>query len=173
MSDKEWMDVLMGHADKLVDLRDEATELEAKQKDLNAQIMKLEQSTIPELMDLYGLKGITLDSGASLSVVEDLKCKIPASQTEEACSWLEANGDGGVIKRKFDIEFPKEETAWADKFERDLAQRIRPLNVKRTKGVHPQTLKALLKGYKSKGVPFTDDVNKMFGVFMQKKVQIT
>lgn len=173
MSEKEWMDVLMGHADKLMELRDESTELEIKQKALNAQMLQLEQSTIPELMDLYGLKSIGLDSGASLSVVEDLRCKIPANQVEAACEWLENNGDGGVIKRKFNIEFPKEETAWADKFERDLAQRVRPLNVNRTKGVHPGTLKALLKGYKSKGVPFTDDVNKMFGVFMQKKVQIT
>ncbi len=173
MSNEEWMDVLMKHANELVRLRDEQLELENQLTELKSQSLKLEQHTIPELMDIHNLKSIGLSSGASLTVKEELNCKIPASQIDIACDWLEKHGDGGVIKRKFNIEFPKEETPWANKFERDLAQRVRPLNVTRTKGVHPQTLRALLKGYKASGVPFTDDVNKMFGVFMKKKVQIT
>lgn len=171
--EKQWMDVLMEHAETLLRLRDEQDELIKKTKEINAMVMKLEQHTIPELMDIHDLKGIVLNSGASLTVVEDLKCKIPVAQNEAACNWVEARGDGRVVKREFKIDFPKEEDAWADKFERDLAQRVRPLNVKRTKGINAQTLKALLKGYKAEGVPFTEEVNKLFGVFIMKKVQIT
>ena len=171
--DPDWMEQLTTHTDELMDLREEQEYLAKKLKESKERSDVLEQRTIPDIMDLHKLELIKLKSGFSVSVIADLKCKIAASTQDKAFEWLEEGGHGGVIKREFHIDFPKEEESWANKFERDLAQRVRPLNVSRKKSVHSGTLKALLKGETTKGYAFTDEEKKMFGIYTVKNVKIT
>ena len=68
------------------------------------------------------------------------------------------------------IEFGKEDEPWARKFLRDCAQRVRPLNMKHKKDVHPSTLQAWVRKRLDDG----DEIPmEKFGVYRQRMTQVT
>jgi hypothetical protein len=141
-------------------------ELEAAKK----RFRVLRERTLPKaLEDAGNLEDITIDG---LRIERDIKLRgsIPKDKAEEAFSWLEEHGHGKIIKRQFQIEFGKDEDTWADKFERDCAQRKKPLALSRKKAVHPGTLLAFLRTELEKG----DDIPlETFGVYRQNFAKVT
>lgn len=127
---------------------------------------------LPELLDEAELGDsiITTPAGHKVQLGVAIRGTIPTVTEEKAFAWLEENKNGKLIKRTFAIEFGKGDEAWANKFERDCAQRKRPLNLKRKKGVHPQTLQSFVRQQLEEGVDFPMD---LFGVFRQRFAKVT
>ena len=125
---------------------------------------------LPDLMDELELSEFTTMGGVKLKLAENIRGSIPAATAEDAFAWLEEHGHDRLIKRTFQIEFGKDQEAWANKFERDCAQRKRQLNIKRKKGVHPQSLHAFVREQLEEGVAIPMQI---FGVFRQRYVRVT
>ncbi len=150
---------------RVANLDDQLTEAKAV-------LRRICEVSLPLLLEEAGLhlSTITTPSGITVKVSEAIRGSIPKGKEEPAFKWLEENNNGKLIKRTFAIEFGKEEEKWADKFERDCAQRKKPLNIKRKKGVHPQTLQSFVRQQLDAGKHIPMDV---FGVYRQRFTKVS
>ncbi len=150
---------------------------------------ELEESVLPEIMEVKCLQSsASYPDGLKVVIKTDYYANIPSQshidklkdadeaqrlqeRLDEAMDWIKQNAPD-VIKRKFEIMFSadEEDQKLADKFERDLAQRKRPLPVCRSATVHPQTLNALVR-------QLIDDGHQLprekLGVYEKKVAKIT
>lgn len=148
-------------SDKLTDLGslvqrlDEANrqlaDLEDQVKAQKKVIKELSEQHIPDLFKEMGnLKSLELEDGRKVSVAEDFAISIKKATQEEAFSWLRENGKEEIIKRKLGIQF--------DRGEGDEAQAAAELllannlSFSDTESVHPQTLKASMRGMIEEGI---------------------
>lgn len=165
--------------DKLAELSNLATKLAeaetvvvTKERELAAAqevVRELSEKTIPEMMDALEMKEFTTRGGLSISIKEAIRASIPEARKSEAIIWLDTNGYGSLVKRKFVVAFGKDEERWADKFARDLAQRKRQLKVDQDKSVHPKTLASFVKEQLENGAYVPE---ALFGVFRQRYAKI-
>lgn len=161
-------DDVLGQLTILADLQRRAeakvAAIEAELKIAQARLASIADKQIPELMQSVGMEKFTTRDGFTVEVRRDLKARMAeAAEAREAqVVWLEDHGQGAIVKRQFVITFPKDEMAWAAKFERDMAQRKKPLDCVRRMDVHNGQLVAALKEMKASGVdvPF-----KLFQAF--------
>ena len=94
------------------------------------------------------------------------------TKTEErqaAVDILEDHELEGLIKRELKISFNRDETRWADKFERDLAQRKRAVRCSRTMKVEPSTLKATMRRRLEAGEEVDYD---LFNIHIQRVAKV-
>ncbi len=128
------------------------------------EVVKVAPAGVPATYD-YGD-----DAGAGFEGTKGSDLSVPFLGVLQANSpQVEDNKNGKLIKRTFAIEFGKGDEKWADKFERDCAQRVKPLNIKRKKGVHSGTLQAFIKKALEEGVDIPLDV---FGAYRQRFAKI-
>lgn len=120
---------------------------------------------IPETMELARQKEVTTLDGFKITVKKKIRASIPEASKAKAFAWLEETGNGSLIKREFKIFFGREDAAWAKKFERDMAQRKKPLDCTRKEFVETNTLTAFLGKQIEAGV---DVPLPLFGAFPQK-----
>lgn len=139
--------------------------LEEQLKEAKGTVTHLGEHVLPTLMDEADLGDFTTKDGIFISVNERIRASIPARSHVEAIKWLEENGEDSIIKRQFTIEFGRDENGWADKFERDLAQRKKKLHCKRKTSVHPQTLAKAIGDKLAEGVEVPMET---FGAFRQR-----
>ena len=164
---------------KLAKLAEEQERLEGlvadKMKELKEaqlQLADISEKRLPELMDELELKTFETSEGLKINIKETMRASITQSkpeQQQEAFTWLEDHGHGHLIKREFKIEFGKSENKWADKFERDLAKRKKPLRATRKMSVHSGSLAAFLAEELAKGV---DVPLEIFNGFRQQYTKI-
>lgn len=139
--------------------------LEEQLQEAKKNVQHLSERVLPELMDAAEMTSFTTKEGIVIGVSERIRASIPAKTHKEALGWLEDNGEAGIIKRTFTIEFGRDDNKWADKFERDMKQRKKPLPVKRKAAVHPQTLAKAITDKLEAGV---DVPMETFGAFRQR-----
>lgn len=106
---------------------------------------KLREETIPSMFAELGVEKLTLSDGSTFSCTQEVYAAIPAPRREEAYSWLEENGFGGLIKTNVEIPFGKGELELARELLDKLATELGVTNGTILREVHPQTLKAFLK----------------------------
>lgn len=143
--------------------------LEEQLKEAQAELRMIAEQELPALMDAAEQVKLTTKDGIEIQVAEAIRANIPEANKDKAFSWLEDNNHGRLIKREFKIEFGKDEEAWANKFERDLAKRKKPLRVSRKKAVNPQTLSAFVREQLAEGVSLPMD---LLGVFRQRFTKV-
>ena len=131
----------------------EVARLEEELAAAKVAVKDISERRLPELMELARQTKLTTTDGIHVELDEKVYASIPKAKAGIAFKWLEDNKHGDIIKRTFTIAFGKDEDKWADKFERDMKQRKKPLPVKREKKVHPQTLAALIREMLEQGVP--------------------
>lgn len=124
---------------------------------------------IPELMDAAGQTLITTKDGIVVQMDEIVRASIKEENRPKAHAWLNDNGHGNLIKRSFNIEFNKDEEAWAAKFQRDLEQRKKPVRVKRKDAVHSGTLTSFVKEMLAEGKEIPQE---LLGVFRQRVAKL-
>jgi|TARA_R110002096_G_scaffold203430_12_gene388590 hypothetical protein len=122
---------------------------------------------IPELMTKMGIAKLLLETGEYLSVEKQYFAKIPKEQQALAFKWLQDNGLGAVIKTKISTSFG---AGQGDKA-KELNDRLQeegylPDSVE---GVHPQTLKALVKEKYESGEEIPED---LFGIYVKNTTKI-
>ena len=129
----------------------------------------ISENVMPSIMEEAGQAEDMVVDGMKITINTAIRGSIPKGNEVQAFSWLEKHGHARIIKRQFTIDFGKDDDKWADKFERDLAQRKKPLNTKRKKTVHPQTLQAFVRGQLEEGTAIPMDT---FGVFRQRFAKV-
>lgn len=148
---------------------------------------QLEEEEITQILEVdCGQSMCQFADGVKVEVKTDYYANIPSqthieklkdadeaarlqARLDEALAWLDDNHPD-VVKRKFEIMFGREDQKLADKFERDLAQRKRPLPVIRGRTVHPQTLNALVRNLIEQNFQVPRD---LLGVHEKKVAKIT
>lgn len=155
-----------------LDLHKAQREVERLEEELAAakkEVTRLEMHELPRLMDEAEQLQITTKDGITVKMTEKIRASIPKASQAQAYHWLEENGHEELIKRQFVIEFSRDEQAWAKKFERDMARRVRPLPCTRKETVAPQTLQKFIREQLEEGV---DIPLNLFGAFRQRFVKL-
>lgn len=154
----------------LADLQRQAT-------DVQAELERISEKELPELMLQAGMQQMPLGNGYTLSLEtlvfngslkSEPKDEAERERQAKAFAWLEKYKHGDVIKHTALLSFPREEHAFFKKFMRDLKQRKRPVEAKLRDFVEPQTLKALIKDHQN-DPNFPRD---LFGVYEKKAAVI-
>lgn len=127
-------------AAQYIALEKEIADLEAQLAAKQAALKVVRELDLPTAMTEVGTTGFDLVGGGSVKLKTGYVAGISEKNRLAAHTWLENHGSGSLIKRTFTISFGKGEETWARKFERDMAQRKRPLQCERKDAVHTQTL---------------------------------
>lgn len=80
-------------------------ELEKRKK----AVEDLARRTIPEAMGAVGMKEFVTKSGLKIRVRDLVRASISKANLTAAVAWLDANGHGGIVKRKVYVDFPREQ----------------------------------------------------------------
>lgn len=152
----------------LEEVRESIKSAKAKLKALEEDQFKLENESIPTLLEELNMKSVTLNTGTKVSVEEVYKAYISEENQADAFAWLRENGFDDIIKNDIVVTFGRGEEDNAS----ELYQRLRdegqaPIQ---KSGVHHSTLKAFVKEQIQKGVDLPRD---KFGVYVTNKVKIT
>jgi hypothetical protein len=156
---------LYGLAQKQKEAEALVTALQKQLADAQTALDLIAGKELPELMQELRLSDFTLDNGTKITIKESIHTSIPKARQDDAFKWLEDHGHSGVIKRQFKIAFNRDEEAWANKFQADLAKRKKPVNAVIERKVEPPTLKALVTRELEAGKTIPQD---LFGVHRRK-----
>jgi len=148
---------------------EKATDLQKLLDEHNDCIRQLSEKSIPELMQALGLEKVITVEGHSVTIKPFYSAKISEENKIEAFDWLKEQGDDSIIKSKVDCSFGKgeEETVQEEELVGWLVDNGYAYNQKR--GVHPQTLKAYVRGRIEGGEELPRD---LFGVYIGHKTEI-
>ena len=138
-------------AAQLLDAAEEVARCEMNLTEAQGRVKRLAEEVIPELFERAGLEEIKIAGGITVALKQIVAGSIPKGQEETAFDWMESNGFGALVKRIFTIKFGRADEKWADKFQRDCAQRKKPLNLARVKKVEPATLQKFIRDQHAEG----------------------
>lgn len=162
------MGALIDLSDQLVASETEVARLEELLTEAKANVRRLCEHEIPKLMD--GLDGtFNLPDGRKITITEKVRASIGGDKKPIAMRWLDEHGHGSIIKRKFTIEFGKEQEDWAKEFEKQLKDSPTPLNMKKERTVAWQTLDAFVREQLAEGSDIPLDI---FGVYRQRIAKV-
>lgn len=109
-----------------------------------AEIDALTTVRIPAALAAVGMTGFDLEAGFRVEIEDVVKGSILIENKPRAYAWLDEHGHH-IIKRVFTVSFGKDESAWAEKFRRDLAKRKKPLRAEIKESIHDGTLQKFTK----------------------------
>ncbi len=134
------------------DLTKEKEDLEARLKETNIALTKLEFDTLPSMMDELGVPRLDLEAKGNLPAVKieskayyaaSISAKWPEDRYRAALDWLVENGHGDLIKTSVTIPFAKEDHAKAIEFAQEMEKAgLEPVT---KEAVHHGTLSSWLK----------------------------
>lgn len=162
------MSALTGLVDDQEAAQEEVERLQALLDEAKKNLQRISEIEIPKLMD--GIDGkLKLPDGREVTISEKIRASIASDKRPLAMKWLDDNNHGNLIKRRFIIEFGRDQEEWAKNFEQELAKSKSPLNVKQERNVHWQTLDAFVREKMENG----DDLPlELFGVYRQRSSKI-
>lgn len=130
-------------------LQNELSDLEIKTKLRTDQLNQLLWVGIPNCCDDMGLKEFTTQDGQKVAIKDEIQASITEERKQAALKWLDDNGHGGLVKRKIEVAFNKDQQKEAEDLLAELGGRFAGLS--ESKGVHPSTLKAFVREMVAKG----------------------
>lgn len=136
------LDEIVALAEQQRELERLVEEGEAALKKLKAQLRAVQEESLPLVMIEARMQEFTLQDGYKVKIKEDFSVGIPAARRDEAFSWLEEKGYGGLIKTEVTAEFGKGELDKAKKLIAILVKQNYTCGLHRD--VHWQTLKAFI-----------------------------
>lgn len=150
-------------ADELLRTQEAAEELEKHLAAVRARADQISQVLIPELMQECGLQSFKTTSGSKIELHDDVFASITEENKDAAFDWLDQNGHGGMIKRKVEVMFNRDQQEAARKLEADLRKEFP--NVTEKGDIHAQTLKAWVRNRLKAGEKIPQAIS-----YFQKKV---
>ena len=150
-------------SNKVIELRNLEDQIAASEnhtKDLKEKAKQLSNFDIPKMMEEMNIKKLKLKDGASIEVKPFYGARIPAEKQELAFNWLRENGLGDIIKRDVIVTFGQGEDNKASEYA-NLAQGQGYEPVQKI-GVHPQTLKAVVRERLESGREMPSDLFKTY-----------
>ena len=128
---------------ELKDLEDEITNAEESLKKLKEKAKVVSSVEIPAMMDDMQITKLKLKDGESVEIKKIYGAYIPPDQQGAAFTWLRNNGLGDIIKNDITVTFGKgEDNKAAEYAVLAKGQGYEPIQ---KIGVHPQTLKAMVR----------------------------
>ena len=149
-----------------MDLDSKIADAEQYLKDLKYKKRKVNEEDIPALMQEMGMDSITVD-GNKVALRQFVHARITEDKREEAFAWIRSVGEGDIIKNDVTVSFSSGQDNLAGAVVDDL--RNQGLAPAQKTHVHPQTLKAWVKGRIESGKEIDFDT---FGVFVGTEATI-
>jgi len=149
-----------------MDLDSKIADAEQYLKDLKYKKRKVNEEDIPALMQEMGMDSITVD-GNKVALRQFVHARITEDKREEAFAWIRSVGEGDIIKNDVTVSFSSGQDNLAGAVVDDL--RNQGLDPAQKTHVHPQTLKAWVKGRIESGKEIDFDT---FGVFVGTEATI-
>ena len=153
---------------KLRNLEDQVKASEEHTRTLKEKARELSQVVIPQMMKEMNITKLKLKDGASIEVSNFYSAKIILEKQEEAFNWLRSNGLGDIIKNDVTVTFGRGEDNKAMAYA-TLAKGQGYEPVQKI-GVHPQTLKAVVRERTESGQDLPAD---LFNTFVGNQTKIT
>ena len=150
-------------SDKVIELKnleDEISNAEKSVSKLKEQAKQLSQFEIPEMMEKMHITKLKLKDGESVEIKKIYGASIPQEHQEAAFTWLRDNDLGDIIKNDITVTFGRGEDNKAAEYA-SLAQGQGYEPVQKI-GVHPQTLKAVVRERLESGQEMPSDLFKTY-----------
>ena len=150
-------------SDKVIELKrieDEIQNAEESISKLKEQAKTLSQFEIPKMMEEMHITKLKLKDGESVEIKKIYGASIPQQHQEAAFTWLRENGLGDIIKNDITVTFGRGEDNKASEYA-TLAQGQGFEPVQKI-GVHPQTLKAVVRERLESGREMPPDIFKTY-----------
>jgi hypothetical protein len=165
---------LMVLVNKFQSLEKEIEDISTRLDEKKANYNKLSTETIPNKLLELGLSEVKTINGDKITIQEFYSANINDENKELALHWLRENNLGDVIKHELKVQLGRGEDAKAEKLKVQLTKL--KMNYIDVEGVHPQTLKAVVKE-QVKAMGETKDGEKvfpmkLFNVFIGNKTKI-
>ena len=145
---------------ELKGLEDEIANAEKSVSKLKEQAKQLSQFEIPEMMEKMHITKLKLNDGESVEIKKIYGASIPQEHQEAAFTWLRNNDLGDIIKNDITVTFGRGEDNKASEYA-NLAQGQGYEPVQKI-GVHPQTLKAVVRERLESGREMPSDLFKTY-----------
>jgi hypothetical protein len=149
-----------------MDLDGKIADAEQYLKDLKYKKRKVNEEDIPALMQEMGVDSVSVD-GNKVTLRQFVHARIAEDKRDEAFTWLRSIGEGDLIKNDVTVSFNTGQDNLAGAVIDDL--RNQGLEPAQKTHVHPQTLKAWVKGRIESGKEIDFDT---FGVFVGTEAKI-
>ena len=150
-------------SDKVIELKnleDEISNAEKSVSKLKEQAKTLSQFEIPAMMEEMHITKLKLKDGESVEIKKIYGASIPQEHQEAAFTWLRDNDLGDIIKNDITVTFGRGEDNKASEYA-NLAQGQGYEPVQKI-GVHPQTLKAVVRERLESGREMPSDLFKTY-----------
>ena len=150
-------------SDKVIELKnleDEIENAEESVSKLKEKAKTLSQFEIPVMMEEMHITKLKLKDGESVEIKKIYGASIPPQHQEAAFTWLRNNGLGDIIKNDITVTFGRGEDNKASEYA-TLAQGQGFEPVQKI-GVHPQTLKAVVRERLESGQEMPSDIIKTY-----------
>ena len=150
-------------SDKVIELKnleDEISNAEKSVYKLKEQAKTLSQFEIPAMMEEMHITKLKLKDGESVEIKKIYGASIPQEHQEAAFTWLRNNDLGDIIKNDITVTFGRGEDNKAAEYA-SLAQGQGYEPVQKI-GVHPQTLKAVVRERLESGREMPSDLFKTY-----------
>jgi hypothetical protein len=145
---------------KLKDLEDEIANAEESINKLKEQARILSQVEIPAMMQEMHITKLKLKDGESVEVKPFYSAAIIPEVQEQAFTWLRNNGLGDIIKNDITVTFGRGEDNKAAQYA--VLARGQGFEPVQKVGVHPQTLKAVVRERIESGQDMPSDLFKTY-----------
>ena len=139
--------------DQIKNAEDSVSKLKEKQKTLS-------QFEIPTMMEEMHITKLKLKDGESVEIKKIYGASIPVDRQQEAFTWLRDHDLGDIIKNDITVTFGRGEDNKASEYA-TLAQGQGFEPVQKI-GVHPQTLKAVVRERLESGQEMPSDLFKTY-----------
>ena len=137
-------------------------------EDAKEVVRELAEEVIPQALESLGLDEIRTASGLKVSVKETVHARLSQETKAEAIAWLDQNGHAGLVKRKVQIDFDREESEAAMALLEELQGKFPAVYADET--VHPSTLRSFVKGLVEDGEDFP---RELFGTYIKKQAKVS
>ena len=136
-------------ARELREAQEDVASAEALLKSAQDRVRNLAENTLPMLMDEAQQKRLTTIDGWDITRSEVVRAGISADNMPGAVVWLNANGQGAIVKREIQLKFGKgEEQKAAEAVDVLREHHFAPTD---KMSVHPQTLGAVVRELLAEG----------------------
>lgn len=154
-------------AEKQKLLEEEVEALEAQVLNKKAELRKVAEEELPELLNMVGLPSITLADGSIIQVTENISASITDENRGAVMTWLRANNLEDLIKNSVTVTFGKGEDKEAERLVAKITIMAKTEDfhfgtLDQKEVVHPSTLKAFVKERLKEGLPLPADTFKLF-----------
>jgi len=160
------LDQMMQLARAMVDADQGVVDAETALAAAKEKARQLHEESVPSAMQELGVEKMTLDTGETLKVSQEVYASIPNENKRNAHDWLNTNGFGGLIKLEVAVNYGKGEQEVALALFKELHER--GLQADLAEFVHASTLKAFLKEQIAKGAQVPLDLFGARAVFCAK-----